>query len=448
MIFRRWCLPLLALGLAALAGCPKTSSTSGVGNPQVIKIVSSLPRTGSARVQTDTIVNGIRMAIEEAGGKVGDFTIEYEDMDDATAAAGAWTPEAEAANADRAIKDPDVMVYIGTYNSGAAKVSMPVLNGANLLMISPANTWPGLTKPGLGDPGEPDIYRKPSGGKVTYTRVVPADDLQGTLAAEWARDMGVKRVYILDDLEVYGRGIARLFEEACNDIGIEVLGHESIDVKAQEFKSLMTNIKGMKPDLVYFGGTTQTKAGQIAKDMVAVGLDAKLMVPDGCFEEAFIESAGAENLNDRVFITFGGLPPEKRTGAGKQFVDNYVSKYGKQPEAYAIYGYESARVALEAIRRAGKKDRAAIVDAALSIRDFDGALGRWSFDENGDTSLRELSGNTVRNGKFEFVRVLGEEAAAGGEASAGSDAAADSDAEPAEGDAAEEAEEPAAGTEG
>ncbi len=102
--------------------------------------------------------------------------------------------------------------------------------------------------------------------------------------------MGVKRVYVLDDNEVYGKGIATLFIEACQDLGIEVLGHESIDVKAQEFKPLMATIKGEKPDLIYFGGTTQSKGGQIAKDMVAAGLDCKLMVPDACYEEAFIQS--------------------------------------------------------------------------------------------------------------------------------------------------------------
>src|SRR5438045_5714987 len=159
-------------------------------DPAVINIVSSLPRTGSVRGQTDTIVNGIVMAIQEAGSKVGSFVLKYEDLDDATAAAGQWTAEKEAANADQAIKDPDVMVYIGTYNSGAAKVSMPKLNQAGLLMISPANTWPGFTKPGLGDPGEPDVYR-PS-GKRNYVRVVPADDLQALRAAQWAKEMGMK----------------------------------------------------------------------------------------------------------------------------------------------------------------------------------------------------------------------------------------------------------------
>ncbi|MFO0864793.1 MAG: ABC transporter substrate-binding protein [Gemmataceae bacterium] len=96
----------------------------------MIKIVSSLPRTGSAKAQTDTMVNGIKLAMEEVNGKIGDIAIEYLDWDDATAAAGQWTAEAEATNADKAAKNPDVMVYIGPYNSGAAKISMPILNKA------------------------------------------------------------------------------------------------------------------------------------------------------------------------------------------------------------------------------------------------------------------------------------------------------------------------------
>jgi branched-chain amino acid transport system substrate-binding protein len=395
----------VALTFVVLAGAAPAAPPA----PQeggTIKIVSSLPRTGSAKAQTDTIVNGIRMAFDEAGWKVGNFDLKYEDLDDATASAGQWTQEKEAANADQAVKDPDVMVYIGTYNSGAAKISIPLLNKANLLMISPANTWPGLSKP-RGDPGEPGIYRPT--GKINYTRVVPTDDIQGPLGADWAKKLGLKKVYILDDREVYGKGIADLFKARAEEIDLKVLGQEGIDSQAQEFKALMTKVKSMGPDLVYFGGTTQTKAGQIAKDMIAVGLTCKIMVPDGCFEEAFITAAGAENLNNRVLITFGGLPPEKLKGKGAVFVADYKKKYGKDPEAYAAYGYEAAKVALEAIKKAGRKDRDAIRAACLTIKDFDGALGKWSFDKNGDTTLTTLSGNTVRNGKFEFVEVLGED---------------------------------------
>jgi branched-chain amino acid transport system substrate-binding protein len=373
-------------------------------DPSLVKIVSSLPRTGSAKQQSDTIVRGIRMAFEEVGHRVGPFRVEYLDLDDSTAAAGQWTSEAEAANARRAMQDPDVVAYIGTFNSGAAKVSMPILNLGDLLMISPANTAVGLTKPGLGAPGEPDVYRPT--GRLNYVRVVPADDLQGPLSADWAKRRGVKTVSILDDNEVYGKGIADLFDERCREIGIEVLGHDSIDAKAQEFKSLMASIKAAKPDLVYFGGTTQSKGGQLAKDMASAGIQALFMVPDGCREQAFIDAAGAANLEGRCFVTFGGMPPEKLTGKGSEFVARYRAAHGELPEAYAVYGYEAACVALQAIRDAGVKDRRAIASAALAIRDFDGALGRWGFDDNGDTSMRILTVSGVKDGRFVFEEIL------------------------------------------
>jgi branched-chain amino acid transport system substrate-binding protein len=136
------------------------------------------------------------------------------------------------------------------------------------------------------------------------------------------------------------------------------------------------------------------------------------MVPDGCMENAFIESAGEDNVNDRCFVTFGGPPPEallEKGGAGKEFVEKYQKRFGSLPEAYAIYGYECGKVALAAIEKAGLKDRRAITDACLAIKDFDrGALGTWSFDANGDTSLTTISGNRVHDGKFEFVKMLGE----------------------------------------
>ncbi len=221
--------------------------------------------------------------------------------------------------------------------------------------------------------------------------------------------MGVKTVYILDDNSVYGKGIAEMFKQRCGELEIEVLGHDSIDAKAQEFRSKITSIKALNPDLIYYGGTTQTKGGQICKDMVAAGLRSKLMVPDGCMENAFIQAAGPENAEGRVYLTFGGVLPENQTGKGKEFVEKYKAKYGSLPEAYAIYSYEAANVALEAIRKAGKKDRAAIIDAAFQIKDFPGALGTWSFDENGDTTLHKLSGSVVHDGKFKFDKLLGTE---------------------------------------
>jgi branched-chain amino acid transport system substrate-binding protein len=279
---------------------------------------------------------------------------------------------------------------------------MPILNRAGLLMMSPANTAVELTNADLADPRELSGLR-PS-GKINFCRIVPSDDKQARFSAEWTKELGFKRIVVLDDNEVYGKGLATLYAEECTKLGLAVVYRDSIDVKSQEFRSLMTRIKSYEPDLIYFGGTTQSKGGQLAKDMVAAGLGSKMMVPDGCYEQAFIDSAGEVNVNDRVYVTFGGLPPSEQSGAGRQFVENYEKKFSVEPDVYGIYGYEAGKVVLDAIRRAGKKDRAAILAACLATRNFVGALGTWSFDEKGDITNAQMSGNIIRNGEFVFLK--------------------------------------------
>lgn len=379
------------LGLVGCSGC-------GGSNGNVVKIVSSMPRTGSAKGQTDTIANAIRLAIDEYGGNVAGLTVEYHDWDDATAAAGQWTPELEKGNARKAISDPDVMACIGPYNSGAAMESMPMFNEAGLVQVSPACTWVGLTRTNPYNPDEPGKYQPT--GQVTYCRVCPTDETQGPMGADYAKNhLNATSVYILDDAELYGKGVSALFETRCKALGVKILGHESINVTQQEFGALMTKIKGLNPGLLYFGGTTQSKGGQIAKDMKNVGLTCPLMVPDGCYEKAFIISAGAENLPN-CYATMGGVDWPKLEGPGKEFVRKYQEKYG-EPEAYAVYGYEAAKCILEAIKKVGKKDRGAILEAVRSTKDFDqGALGKWSFDGNGDISIQKLTIAKVIDGKF------------------------------------------------
>lgn len=401
---------LSILLVALLAVIAVACAPAGPAATNEIKIVSSLPRTGSSKGQTDTVVNGIKMAVDEANGKVGNFTITYLDWDDATAAAGKWDPAQETENANKAVADKDVMVYIGTFNSGAAKLSIPILNAAGpLVMVSPANTYPGLTKPGKGEAGEPDKYY-PS--KVrNYTRVVPADDIQGAVGAQWAKQLKATKVYILDDQETYGKGIADVFEAEAKKQGLTVLGHEGIDAKAADYKALMTKVKGLNPDLIYFGGITQNNAGQLLKDKINVGMandKVIFMGPDGIYEDAFIDAAGKANV-EGVLVTFGGVTVDQYTGKAKDWLAAYKKKFNADPEVYAIYGYEAGKVALDAIARAGTKDRKAIRDAVFATKDFDkGVLGKWSFDANGDTTILTMSGSSIKGGKFVFSTLLGQ----------------------------------------
>ncbi len=394
------------LGLAltiALSACAQPSGAPAGQGRQTIKIVSSLPRTGSAKAQTDTIVNGIKMALAEANNKVGNFTIQYDDLDDATAAKGSWDAAKEAENANKAVNDPTVVAYIGTFNSGAAAVSIPILCKANLVMVSPANTYPGLTKPGKGEAGEPEKFYENC--KRNYTRVVPADDLQGAAAANWAKQIGAKNIYVLDDTELYGRGIATVFIDTAKKGGLNIIGGpEGIDPKASDYRALAQKIRGTNPDLIYFGGITQNNAGKLVQDLKAVMPDMKFMGPDGIYEKAFIDAAG--QAAEGVYVTFGGVPAPKLTGKGADWYKRYKDQFKAEPEAYASYGYEAANIVLAAIAKAGKADRAAIRDALFGTKDFDGALGKWSFDANGDTTLTTLSGRQVKGGDFDDANAV------------------------------------------
>ena len=368
----------------------------------VIKIVSSLPLTGSSRVQSETMVLGIKMALEEANYKAGPFTIEYSSWDDASAQAGTWDPGKEKDNASRAAADPDVMVYIGTYNSGAAKISIPIINQADMVMVCPAASYSGLTKSGFGEQGEPEIYY-PNGIR-SFCRVVPADDIQGLAAAWWAKQLGVKTTYILDDKELYGRGLASVFAEGCRRAGIQVLGREGIDAKAPDYRAVANKVRASNAEMVYFGGITQNGAGKLVKDLRLGGHKGLIMSPDATKEEAFIKSAGP--YAEGCLVTMSGLPPEHMGAKAQEWYASYRERYKTEPEAYAIYSYEATKVALAGIAKAAVKDRKTIRDTIMSTSDYDGLVGTWSFDKQGDTTLTAFSGFEIVNGAFVFSKSL------------------------------------------
>jgi branched-chain amino acid transport system substrate-binding protein len=400
---------LAAAAVVAFGAC--SAAPSGGASKGEIEIWSSLPRQGSSKAQTDTIVNAINMAIEERGGVVGGYKIVFKDVDDSTAAAGKWDEATEIKNANDAVANDKLVAYIGTFNSGAAKLSIPILCAKGIAMVSPANTYPGLTKAGKGEANEPDVYY-PNGCARNYHRVVAADDLQGLAGAKWAAQLGAKNVYVLDDTELYGKGIADVFNNEAAGAGLTVLGRDGIDGKATDYKALAEKVKATNPDLVYYGGITQNNAGQLWRDLKDAMPDVKLMGPDGILEQEWIDAAGS--AAEGTYITFGGLPADELTGKGADFVKNYNAKYpSNPPEAYTAYGYEAASVVLAAIEKAAATNpadltalRAAVLKEIHATKDFQGALGTWSFNEEGDTSLTAMSGNIVKDGKFAFDSVI------------------------------------------
>jgi branched-chain amino acid transport system substrate-binding protein len=387
----------------------------GGGAAKTLKIVSSEPMTGSSLTQTQTIVNAEELRLAQANNVAcgGKYKLAFEPWDDASAAQGQWDPAVETENANKAAADPTIIAYLGTFNSGAAKLSIPILDQAGpLVMVSPANTYPGLTKPGYAQ-GEPDVYY-PAGVR-NYTRVVTADDVQGKVDANFMfTQLGVKTIYILDDQQLYGKGVADVFEKTATSLGVKVLGHEGIDTKAADYKALMTKIStsnnGNPPDGIFVGMVIDSNATQLLKDKVSIMGDntkVKFMGPDGVQTQAMIDGAGA-TVAEGMYASVAGLPFDKLNPAGQKFLTDYEAKYGKLTEPYAIYGYEVMNVTLAAIESVcasggDPTSRKAVTAAVFATKDFNGALGTWSFDANGDTSLTDMSIYQAQKGSYVAV---------------------------------------------
>lgn len=374
---------------------------SGDRRGSQVKVVSSLTRSGSSRGQSDSIVNAIQLRLEDAGHRVAGMPIVYEDLDGGSEERGSWDAEREMANAHRAAADADVVAYIATLDTDAAPYSIPITNQAGpLLQISPCNTYPGLTR--AFEPGEPELHY-PTGVR-NYARTAMTDDRQGLFAAQWARDVGAKRVAVLHDGEPCGRGVAEPFGQSCIALGLELVEPPAAIVpKQEEYRDLAARIARLAPDLVFYGGIIQNGAGPLWRDVRTALPMATMMGADTLFEHAFIEDAGEHA--EGTLITFGGVPPALLDGRGRAFFDRYLETYGREPECYAAAAYDAVGVVLAAVEQVGAKDRAAITRAALASRDFDGLLGRWSFDPNGDIDLRRATRLTVRDGDFSYLEV-------------------------------------------
>jgi branched-chain amino acid transport system substrate-binding protein len=397
---------VLAVAFAACGG-DDNDATGGTGESgtKTLTVYSSLPLQGAQRPQTTDLVKGVKLALEQAGGKAGDFAVKYESLDDSTAQAGAWTPEATQSNARKAAQDDSTAVYIGEFNSGASAVSIPILNEAGIPQISPANTAVGLTsdEPGAS-PGEPEKYY-PSQTR-TYTRIVPKDTIQGAALATLMKQDGCTKVFMTNDKEVYGAGLAKNIQLAADAQGLNIAANEAIDKNAPNYRSLASKAQGDGADCFVFSGITANNAVQLYKDFSAAIPDAKLYGPDGVAEAGFAdpkEGGIPDDVAAKVKLTVATLSPDEYPPEGQEFFDAFRGKYDEpNPNPYAIYGYEAMRLALDAIQRSGTGSKEDIIKALFDTKDRQSVLGTYSIDENGDTTLTDYGVYTVEGGELQF----------------------------------------------
>ncbi len=404
----------LAMGVGACGGDDDDDAGGGgESGGKTLTVYSSLPLQGASRPQTTALVNGVKLALEQAGGKAGDFTVKYESLDDSTAQAGSWTPEATQANARKVAQDDSAAVYIGEFNSGASAVSIPVLNEAGVPQISPANTAVGLTsdEPGA-NPGEPDKYYPT--GQRTYARIVPKDTIQAAALATVMKEDGCTNVQLANDKEVYGAGLATNIESAAEAQGLSIISNEAIDKNQPNYRALASKANGAGADCFIYSGITANNAVQLYKDFSAAIPDAKLYGPDGVAESGFAdpkEGGIPADVASKIKLTVATLDPKSYPPEGQEFFTQFEEKYNEpNPDPYSIYGYEAMRLALDAISRSGTGEKADIVKALFDTKDRESVLGTYSIDENGDTTLTDYGVYTVDKGELVFDTTVKAEA--------------------------------------
>src|SRR5665213_2783220 len=249
--------------VALLAG-----TSVGAAPVGTIRIGIDLPVSGADAAIGVPTQNGALLAIEQAnkhGFAGGAYKLEASMLDDAVQ--GKHDPAAGAQNVKTFIADSSVLAMVGPFNSNVAKSEIPLTNDAGLAQISPSNTNDGLT---VGDDAKKLRTAHPDTN--AYFRVCTKDSRQGGALAQFAQKLGYKKVFIIDDNETYGKGLADTFDASFKSLGGTVLGHEHITANQQDFKALLTKIHSTSPDAVFFGGTTSTGGGLLRRQMADVGM--------------------------------------------------------------------------------------------------------------------------------------------------------------------------------
>lgn len=379
-----------------------------VGGAKTVNFAIELPQQGSEKAASDPIINGIKLAVKDAGGEVAGWKIEIPNSvikDDALN--GVHDPQTGAANMSQLVAIPEVIGVIGPLNSNVGAAQIPISSAAGLAQCSPANTAPGLTK---GDEAAQLRAGKPN----NYIRVVTTDDVQGPAAAQYIYEtLGAKSVYIIDDTEIFGKGVADTFEVAYEDFGGTVVKRDGAPRTTQDYVSLMTTAASLNPEAIYFGGVTASGGARIYQAAQQAGLaDIPFIGPDGINDgdastpDSFLNLAG-ESAEEGVFSTLAGIG----TFEGKEAFDAaYEAEYGIAATGYAAQGYTCAQIMIDALERAAATNpadlaalreamRVAITDTSIT---YDTVQGDITFDENGDTSQLIVSIYSVEDGSWLF----------------------------------------------
>jgi branched-chain amino acid transport system substrate-binding protein len=401
------------LGLAAvvalapvLSGCggAGVSGASEAAGSQ-LSIYSSLPLQGPAAAISQQISNGEKLALAQAGGRAGAYKIGYVSLDDSNPNRGRWDPGVTATDAKTAAQDTSTIAYLGDYNSAATAVSLPLINAAGILQVSPGSPYVGLTSP--LDAGQDEPERFYPTGRRTFGRLQPGDSVEAAAQVALMRDLGVSRLYVLDDQDPFDVPLAAIVAGEAERAGISVAAHDSIATSAGAiYTGELEKITKSHAQAVFFAGASGPGASALWRQLHSADPHLLLLGSSSMVDESFTAQIGAAGAN--TYLTTPVLAPHLYPASGQRVLNQYRRAFGVEAGAYALYGYEAMSVVLDAIRSAGARgnDRQVVIARFFATRGRDSVIGRYSMQANGETTLARYGVDRVVNGRPVFYRAI------------------------------------------
>lgn len=399
---KRGAVILATVALAAtLGGC--FSSGSGIQSGERVDIYVSMPLHGPEAGNGRDVVDAARLALADANGMAGRLRIRAIYMDDTSGhGAGArWSPAAAAANARRASQDSAAIAYIGDFDSGATRFSLPITNEAHILQVSPASSAIDLVQPFLGAGDQIPDQVQPTGQR-TFGRVIPSDEAQANAGAAWAKRLGVATARVVGDGGSFSRVMETAFGEQARQSGIKVQRAKLTPPGTVCGLSSPAEPASKRP-LGYYAGAEVPTQRQLA--CITNGIaDTRLMATDALVNPAGIRALAPSS----ALVTSAAQDPSQLPASGQRFLRAFRERYHRAPGRYAAYGYEAMAVVLDSIRRAGDSgaSRDSVVSSFFDTTNRHSVLGRYSIDDVGDTTLNQLAGYRIVNGRPVFATAL------------------------------------------
>ena len=405
----RWlCLAALAATASVLAGCGGvgvSGASEATGNQ--LAVYSSLPLQGPAAASSAEIVDGERLALSQAGGHVGKFKVGYVSLDDANPQSGKLDPEATSTNAKTAAQDTSTIAYLGELGSAATAVSLPLINAAGILQVSPSSPYVGLTS--SRDAGQDEPERFYPSGKRSFGRLQPGDSSQADAQLQLMQALGVRKLYVLDDQDPFAVPLAEIVSAEARHAGISLVAHDSILTTAPTpaaYAGEAEKIARSKPDAVFFAGGVQTGTAALWRALHRADPKLLLLGTSALEEPAFTGAIAA--ADSQTYLTTSILPLADYPPPAARMLADYRRQFGGRPGPYALYGYEAMSVVLDAIRRAAERgnDRETVIDRFFQTKDRHSVLGTYSVLASGETTLSRYGVDRVSDGRAVFYRAF------------------------------------------